>query len=494
MLVINTIQETTYSYRIETHEGTTYLVVPVVMMVEGVHSGSGGPILYEQAELELCASLWENVPIVIYHPKSLDGTYISANSPDQLGKHVGTIRNAHMEGNKLKAEAWLGETQLSNVSADALSSIINNEPMDVSIGSFVEATEEVGVWNDEEYIGIAHIVVADHLALLPGMEGACNWNDGCGIRVNSNINEKQTKNEKMKEDFEVYKAINKKGDAIVPIVNQLAFEGVLQKLYDLMDGMDNDMRMFFLEDVYADHFVYRVRSRETRIAQLLRQYYTIDSSDVISLNGDPVEVRKSITYETLQMQRTKFNNNSKTNTMEEVTKKVDALINANGRFTTCDRTWLTTLSLEALSKLEPNATTIEKTVEVPAVLDVNTAIDFLKANKADKDTILSLLSKEEKEAYETGLSVFSKQKEDFTASVLANSNGAFTKEELEAMDFSLLSKMAKSYIPTTPTTPKTEASDYSGLGAGGALSTNQSADAAQEDLFLPPMQAYASKK
>jgi len=476
----------------ETHEGVTYLVVPVVMMVEGVHSGSGGPVLYEQAELELCASLWENIPIVIYHPQSPDGTYISANSPDQLGKHVGIIRNAHMEGTKLKAEAWLGETQLSNVSAEALSSIINNEPMDVSIGSFVEATEEVGVWNDEEYIGIAHILVADHLALLPGMQGACDWNDGCGIRVNSNINEKQTKNEKMKDNLEVYKAINKKGDAIVPIVNQLAFDGVMQKLYELVNAMDNDVRVFYIEDVYQDHFVYRIRNRNGNTTTLYRQFYGIDAQDTIILNGDPVEVRKNITYETLQMQRTKFNNNSKTNTMEEVTKKVDALINANGRFTTCDRTWLTTLSLEALSKLEPNATTIEKTVEVPAVLDVNTAIDFLKANKADKDTILSLLSKEEKEAYETGLSVFSKQKEDFTASVLANSNGAFTKEELEAMDFSLLSKMAKSYIPST--TAKPDASDYSGLGAGGVFSTNQSAEDAQEDLFLPPMQAYASKK
>ena len=44
-------QELTYTVREETYQGAKYLVVPVTMMVEGVHNGSMGPLFHSIAEL-----------------------------------------------------------------------------------------------------------------------------------------------------------------------------------------------------------------------------------------------------------------------------------------------------------------------------------------------------------------------------------------------------------------------------------------------------------
>src|SRR5690606_35850763 len=71
-------------YKIESKviQNKEYWVVPVVMMVEGVHHGSKGPLLYSEEELADSASDWSGMPVVIGHPKDSKGKYISANSPE----------------------------------------------------------------------------------------------------------------------------------------------------------------------------------------------------------------------------------------------------------------------------------------------------------------------------------------------------------------------------------------------------------------------------
>ena len=49
-------------------EGRDHLVVPVVMLTVGVHSGSRGPVFYPAHELKNSASLWNGRPVVVYHP------------------------------------------------------------------------------------------------------------------------------------------------------------------------------------------------------------------------------------------------------------------------------------------------------------------------------------------------------------------------------------------------------------------------------------------
>ena len=461
-------------------DGRTYIVVPTVMMLEGVHAGSGGPLLHLEENLSIAVNSWNGIPIMVRHPQDRQGNFISANaSPDMIAQHVGYIFNARMEDGKLKADAYVDVTKIEAVSPTALEYIRQNRPMDVSVGVFNSVLEEEGDWNGEHYIGVASNYRPDHLALLPGEQGACNWADGCGIRVNS-------KNNNQMETYAVEKKLNKSGQAVVPVVNATSLQTVLNAIYEHVNAMDNDLRINFVEDVFEDHFVYRVRNRNTNSNTLYRQYYSYSEEGALQLNGEAAEVRKNVTYETLQsMQRTKFNINSKTNVMDEkIKQRVDELINANGRFVECDRQWLSALSLENLAKLEATGATktVEKTVEVPAQLDVNTAIDFLKKNAPEKDSVLSLLSAEDKQAYEAGVAAYEKQRTDAIATVVANTK-QFEEAELKAMDFNLLTKLAKSF-------EKEDAADYSGQAAGGALNTN----AAGEDNFLPPTSAYASIK
>jgi len=62
--------------REELFEGKKHFVVPVILMVEGVHNG----IFYSAEELGKFPDAWNGEPIPVYHPKQ-DGKPVSANSP-----------------------------------------------------------------------------------------------------------------------------------------------------------------------------------------------------------------------------------------------------------------------------------------------------------------------------------------------------------------------------------------------------------------------------
>jgi len=88
-LQTHTTQTADYRIRHETYRGRQYMIVPVVMMVEGVHSGSRGALLHTTEELRNSARQWENMPVVIDHPER-NGQYISAHED---GVHtIGVVR------------------------------------------------------------------------------------------------------------------------------------------------------------------------------------------------------------------------------------------------------------------------------------------------------------------------------------------------------------------------------------------------------------------
>mgnify|MGYP000857673313 CR=1 FL=1 len=70
------LQASNYAIRTETYEGKPHLVVPVIMMAEGVHCGSHGPILHTIDELGKYAAAWNGIPIPVLHPQE-NGTFIS---------------------------------------------------------------------------------------------------------------------------------------------------------------------------------------------------------------------------------------------------------------------------------------------------------------------------------------------------------------------------------------------------------------------------------
>lgn len=172
-----------YDIREETYQGRKHLVVPVVMMVEGVHNGSAGPMLHTEEHLRENVQSWNGRPVTIGHPQEGEEN-ISANTPRVMEEWtVGHIFNAHYD-NGLKAEAWIDLEEIQNKSPAALAYIREGRPLEVSVGVFNDTDETEGEWNGETYEAIATNYQPDHLALLPGERGACSWTDGCGVRVN----------------------------------------------------------------------------------------------------------------------------------------------------------------------------------------------------------------------------------------------------------------------------------------------------------------------
>lgn len=180
-----TISTKHYEVRQEMHQGRKHMVVPVVMMTEGVHHGTHGPLLHLIDDLGRFVAAWNGIPVTVAHPQEGED-HVSANQPHIIeSQAVGRIYNAIVDDNRLRAEAWLDEEKLGRVSPEALQYIVEGRPLDVSVGVFTEDEPASGDWHDECYEGIARNHRPDHLALLPGGSGACSWADGCGVRAHA---------------------------------------------------------------------------------------------------------------------------------------------------------------------------------------------------------------------------------------------------------------------------------------------------------------------
>ena len=168
-----------YQIQERQHLGKKHLVVPVTMMVEGVHNGSHGPLLHTIAEMGKFPESWNGIPIVVNHPE-VDGMNVSANDPEIIDSHtVGRVYKTHVDGSRLKAEAWLDEEKLGQVCPTTLARVKKKDPIEVSVGVFSDDEDVSGEWNGETYESIARNHRPDHLALLPGGVGACSLADGC---------------------------------------------------------------------------------------------------------------------------------------------------------------------------------------------------------------------------------------------------------------------------------------------------------------------------
>ena len=182
-----TKQVLNYEVKITVHNEKPHLVVPVVMMVEGVHNGSQGALFHSIDELGKFPESWNGIPVVIYHPES-EGMAVSANSPEIIDKMtVGRVYNTQVDGKRLKAEVWLDEDKLNTVSEKTLNDVNDTKEVEVSLGMFTENEMIAGDYNGEKYVGIAHNHRPDHLAILPDQIGACSCADGCGLGANQNI-------------------------------------------------------------------------------------------------------------------------------------------------------------------------------------------------------------------------------------------------------------------------------------------------------------------
>lgn len=171
------------SARRATMNGRAYLVAPLTLIVPGVLNGSKGPLLYPMEEVARDPTVWNNVPIVVYHP-TRNGAHVSARDPDVLDKQgIGVVLRSQVK-NKLVAEGWFDVEATRRIDNRVLKALEAGQKIELSTGLFTENEPAAGTHNGRPYVAIARNYRPDHLAILPDQVGACSVSDGCGVMVN----------------------------------------------------------------------------------------------------------------------------------------------------------------------------------------------------------------------------------------------------------------------------------------------------------------------
>lgn len=469
-----------YSYREETLDGRLHYVVPMVMLVEGVHTGSAGPSLYTAAEIADFYNAWNGVPVTVSHPVDRDGAPISANAPVVIEHQaIGRVFNTAFDEseNKLRAEAWIDVQKADQVDPAILAAIRSGSPMEVSTGLFSDSDSTPGEWKGEHYDRVVRGIRPDHLALLPNEIGACSIKDGCGLRANAD-NQEGTMTVKApaaapapaanaeppatgelfpapENLMQTLKALKDSGFAWT-VNADISHDSIRGKLQTIVNDFDNAQWLNWVRSVFDNYFIYEARGHNPATGgysyHLYKRDYTMNDTGVVTLGETVTEVIEETVY--TPVPEMAANKGKEKETMNKA--KVDALIaNERTRFVECDRKFLEGLSEEQLVKLEPMDPPAAAPAPVanaqPAKPECKTVADVV-ANAPDefKPFLNSAVARE------------TAAKTSLVNGLLANARNKFTKEQLEAKPTSELEQLAE--LANVPV-------DYSGRGGGESQPT-----------------------
>lgn len=169
--------------------GQEYLVAEVVAVREMVLNGGFLPF----EEIQRSAPGWNGVPITLHHPEDENGNFISANLPEVHESHVlGRLFNAHAdeETRGLVGQMWIHLGVAGSHGGEAeqtVDQLESQDALEVSTGYFMEPVPQPGTHEGDSYEQVQTNLLPDHLAALPGGQGACSVEDGCGApRANTN--------------------------------------------------------------------------------------------------------------------------------------------------------------------------------------------------------------------------------------------------------------------------------------------------------------------
>lgn len=165
-----------------TRNGRTYLVAPATILVPGVLAGSEGPLYYPKSEIAANPGVWNDTPIVVYHPTE-NGRHVAARSPNVLDKYkIGRVYNDHTTNKGTRrVEAWFDEERTKAVDKRIHKSLLKGAPIELSTGLYTKNEYRDGTYKGKGYTAIARNYLPDHLAILPDQIGACSIKDGCGV-------------------------------------------------------------------------------------------------------------------------------------------------------------------------------------------------------------------------------------------------------------------------------------------------------------------------
>lgn len=451
-LVLNKSKEETYTKltvnlvpqgcRIETLEGREHIAVPMVMLVEGVHAGSAGPLFYPKEELGKTPAVWNHKPIVVYHP-TLNGEGISACDPDVINKRkVGVMMNTKFEKGKLKSEAWIERSRADLVDERIMKAIDNKTVMELSTGLYIDVVNEEGKWEKEEYTGIARNYRPDHLALLPDQIGACSIADGAGLCRN--------------QSQPITKEVLAQLELSYNSIQQMLATAIQQKLnFNSEKGP-----WIWIADVYSNFFIYEKEGKFWRLG------YTANDAGVTLSDEDPIEVKRVTEYRTIKGERV-GNQNTENQIMKK--QKLIAILMAHAVTAINGVTLSDNMPEDQLAKLTDEhlenelKEVLKKAKEAPkkeeAKKDESKTTDNKEVIvKKDSETpkvvtmqeYVNSAPPEIREVLTSGLNTLAQKKAGLIAEITANKTNIFSKEYLEARSVQELEGIAAlARVPAT---------------------------------------------
>jgi len=416
-------------------EDREYVVVPVVMLTEGVHNGSDGPLYYPKDELGKTPVVWNHKPIVVYHPE-MNGQGISACDPTVItSRKVGVMMNTVFENGKLKSEAWIEKSRADLVDNRIMEAIEKNEMMEVSTGVFVDLEQASGDWNGESYQGIARNYRPDHLALLPDKIGACSIADGAGLLRNHVDNKK----------VQFAGAFQKFLQQIGLARNEMSFSNIRDSLQNALRKRFNvntqDGPWLWVEDVYSNFVIYDWQNKLWRLG------FTSADAGVTLSEDAPTEVVRVTEYRTATGT---FIGNKTSNDQPDMKKTlIDKIIgNAAAGFAEADRSKLEALSEAQLTAIAngigssapapatnaapapaPAAPAPAPAAAAPAPVANATPAPAPAAPQTVEDYI-NRAPAGMAEVLRNGMSAYNTEKEALIAQLTANANCPYSKEDL----------------------------------------------------------------
>jgi hypothetical protein len=455
--------------RSEQFMGRDHVVVPVIMVVEGVHAGSAGPMFYPSEEIKATAEQWDGVPVTVQHPRDKDGDLtIAANAPEYIIGHI----SGSIWDDKLRAEAWIDIEKTNAISTDIMTIIRADGQLQVSTGLFSEDEIIKGDWKGESYNAVVRNITPDHLALLPGEKGACSWEDGCGIRAN------KEGGEKMK-----FKGFDMGGEDILGIpkpilqaffdnqlgeatkwegkfkTNEMSHSDIRSQIQNEINDKDTQIQWNFVRDVFDKFFVYS-KEQDGQPVQMFKQGYSLNASEAVEFTGDEVEVVQKTEY--ILKSNKKFNRkeNKMANEKEKCcSEKVKALIaNEKSNYTEEDTEWLEDMEEVQLDKMIANVGISEDAEKSLVTAAVEKAFDdavnsgeVVRVEKKDPDKKETPPTAEEyianapaeiQEVLGSSLHMLKEKKAALVQQIVANEQNRFTQEQLDAKEVAELENIA----------------------------------------------------
>jgi len=329
------------------------------------------------------------------------------------------------------------------------------------------------------------------LAVLPGVTGACSWEDGCGIRANKKGGKMKRGNKKEfeKDPDQYFKPLS--ADVIKTYADD--YTQIVGLVRDAINAMDVDnQRYYYLSRAYSEYAIYRVNYIGVNTpSKYMKQDYSIQEGNLV-WTSEAIEVNKNVTFtpktQTFEGKtKTHKKENDMSKTMKECCpEKVEELIKNNSSFTEEDSDTLLGMTEDAFALTINAAKPIKepkKKKEEPKTNadEPKTNADEPKMEEPAKqmtyEELLANADPETRESIEAGKKILAQKKKGLIDTLKTNKT-LFSDEELDGFSMDMLEKIVGGLPKAAP-----KVNDYSMSNPGGAIIDND--DDAPEPLPSP---------